>query len=412
MILKSRFVAPVGYPVIEDGAVEVRDGCIVAVGRARDVSAPPDPADRDFADAVICPGFVNAHAHLELSMLAGRVPPTPDFAGWLLRLGNVLSEAPPTQESTVDAVRAGVCKSLAAGVTTIGDITHLPAWTRTPLAQSPLRAVSFGEVIAVGRRRNLLRDRLEAAASLTAQTERLRIGISPHAPYTVEPEAMRACARAAQRIDGPLSIHLCESRSEDEFTRSGTGPLADFLRSIDVWDAWVPATRCDPLELIRANGLLGSRTLLAHANYLSDSQISKIARSGASVAYCPRTHAAFAHEKHRFTDMLAAGINVCIGTDSLASNPSLSILDELRHLRRQRPDVAPDTLLAMGTIAGARALECAHATGSIEIGKAADLAVIPLPPSGRNENWDMIFELQNQPATVYISGVAEKDGDP
>jgi len=411
MILKSRFVAPVGRPVIEDGAVEVRDGCIAAVGRARDVSAPPDPTDRDFADAVICPGFVNAHTHLELSMLAGCVPPTSDFPGWLARLGNCLSEAPPTQESTVHAVRAGVAKSLAAGVTTIGDITHLPAWTRTPLAQSPLRAVSFGEVIAVGRRRNLLRDRLEAAASLTAQTERLRIGISPHAPYTVEPEAMRACARAAQRIDGPLSIHLCESRSEDEFTNNGTGPLADFLRSIDVWDASVPLARCDPLELIRANGLLGSRTLLAHANYLSDSQISKIARSGASVVYCPRTHAAFGHEKHRFTDMLAAGINVCIGTDSLASNPSLSILDELRHLRRHRPDVTPDALLAMGTLAGAHALECASATGSIEIGKAADLAVIPLPPSGHNDRWNLIFELLHQPAAVYISGAAQTDDD-
>lgn len=399
MMLKSCYVVPVDGPVVEDGAVVIREGRIVAVGRAADLHATPVI---DYGDAVICPGFVNAHTHLELTHLAGKVPPSPDFVNWLKRLTDLLMAHAATPENVAEAVGAGIAQSLAAGVTTIGDITRRPAWSRGPLAASPIRGVSFGEIIAMGRLRIQLNERLEAAASVEYQSNRMRIGISPHAPYTVEPDGLRACAERARRMNAPLCIHLAETAEEATFTRSCSGRFAEFLQAMGIWDEDIPLADCSPVELCRATGVLDRRTVIAHGNYLSDGDIKMIAESGSSAAYCPHTHHAFGHPPHRFREMLRAGINVCVGTDSLASNPSLSILDELRFLYQRHPDMAAHDLMAMGTIRGAAALGYGDKVGSFTVGKAADLVVIPIEAGS---GWESMFESPPTPAVVYINGV-------
>ena len=433
MIAKARFVVPVNSPVIENGAITFEEGRIVSIGSAGELTGKPII---DYGDAVILPGFVNAHTHLELSLLNGRVPPTPDFIDWLRRLIAVRStdlhteprssvRATPNGASTVGvrspaatdpscgdafaadyvarAVRQGIAESVSSGVTTIGDITARPRWTRPVLAQSAVRAVSFGEVIGIGKGRTGLTDRLESAACIEHQTDAMRIGISPHAPYTVEPDGLRACAERARQIDAVLCIHVAETRDEEAFTRDRTGPLSEFLRELGVWDDEIPASALTPVELCATTGLLGPSTLLAHANYVSDADMATIASTGASVAYCPRTHAAFGHAPHRFRDMLQAGVNVCLGTDSLASNPSLSILDELRFLRTPCRDVASIDLLSMATIRGACALGFSELIGSLTAGKAADFVVIPLTPSN-NVSWEEVLESELAPLAVYIAG--------
>jgi cytosine/adenosine deaminase-related metal-dependent hydrolase len=399
MMLKSRYVVPVDGPVVDDGAVVIREGRIAAVGRAADLRTTPVI---DYGDAVICPGFVNAHTHLELTHLAGKVPSSRDFVRWLKQLTGLLMAQPATPDNVAEAVRAGIAQSLAAGVTTIGDITRRPAWSRKPLADSPLRAVSFGEVIAMGRLRTQLNDRLEAAASIEHQNDRLRVGISPHAPYTVEPDGLRACADRGRRMNAPLCIHLAETAEEEAFTRSCGGRFKEFLQEMDIWDQDIPQADCSPVELCQTTGILGRRTVIAHGNYIGDSDIKLIAESRSSVAYCPRTHDAFAHPSHRFREMLRAGINVCIGTDSLASNPSLSILEELRFLRDRHPDVAAHDLMAMGTIRGAAALGYGDEVGSLTVGKAADLVVIPIETGTDRVS---ILESTRSPAVVYIDGL-------
>jgi len=399
MMLKSRYVFPVDGPVIEDGAVVIAESRIAAVGRAADLCTTPVI---DYGDAVICPGFVNAHTHLELTLLVGKISPSGDFGHWLERLTGLLMAQPATPNNVAEAVRAGIGQSLAAGVTTIGDITRRPAWSRKPLAASPLRAVSFGEVIAMGRLRDQLNDRLEAAASVEHQSHRFRVGISPHAPYTVEPDGLRACADRARRMIAPLCIHLAETAEEDVFTRSRSGRFKEFLQEMGIWDEDIPVADCSPVELCRAAGVLGPRTVIAHGNYISDGDIEIIAGSGSSVAYCPRTHHAFGHPPHRFREMLRAGINVCIGTDSLASNPSLSILDELRFLHQWHPDVAADDLMAIGTSRGAAALGYGDEVGSLAVGKAADLVVIPVEADAE---WESMLESTRPPVAVYIDGV-------
>ena len=162
-------------------------------------------------------------------------------------------------------------------------------------------------------------------------------------------------------------------------------------------------------------GVLGPSAIIAHANYLTDGDIAQIAATGATVAYCPRTHQAFGHPPHRFRDILKAGINVCIGTDSLASNPSLSVLDELRFLRNLHPDFPAGTLLAMGTLHGAQALGFADIAGSIRVGKPADLVVIPHDPPATTSAWTRVLESDRQPFEVYIAGAPQlrsPDGKP
>ncbi len=342
MILAARYIAPVDSPVIENGAVTIERGRVVSVGPASEAGT----LDTDFGNAVICPGFVNAHTHLELTDLAGKVEPGASFVDWLSRLVTLRRQSPPSKVQVQAAVREGVRQSLVAGVTQVGDITTAAAWTREVLVGSRLGGVSFGEVIAIGRLREELPERLDRALAGLKEGPHWRWGLSPHAPYTVEPDAMRACADCAAKRGWPLSIHLAETPDEAAFTRSLEGAFPAYLKDLGVWDDGVVSAGCSPVELAVGAGLLIGTTVIAHGNYVEDADVVRIARSGASVAYCPRTHAAFGHAPHPFRAMLAAGVNVCIGTDSLASNPSLSVLDELRFLRRHHPDVPRARLLS------------------------------------------------------------------
>ena len=142
----------------------------------------------------------------------------------------------------------------------------------------------------MGRLRTQLNDRLEAAASVEHQSNRLRIGISPHAPYSVEPDGLRACADRGRRMNSPLCIHLAETAEEATFTQSRSGRFTEFLQEIGIWDEDIPTSGCTPVELCRETGVLDRRTIVAHGNYVGDADIAIIAENGSSVAYCPRTH--------------------------------------------------------------------------------------------------------------------------
>ncbi len=404
MILKARFVVPVDSPVIENGALVVNDDRIVEVVQARDVTGRDVV---DFGDAVICPGFVNAHTHLELSDFKGKIAPRKSLTDWLDRLVQAMRSEARDRDAIRKATLEGIRDSLRAGVTTVGDITRHPEHTRPVLAQSLLRAVSFGEVISIGKTRHRLEEQVCHALNENQASDSLRIGLSPHSPYTVEPNAMRDCAEQAAVHRLPLCIHLAESADEEVFTRKREGAIAEYLKRIGVWDDEVPISEMKPVELVERSGLLTPRTVAAHANYVSDADIAQLARSGTSVAYCPRTHAAFDHEPHRFREMLRAGVNVCVGTDSLASNPSLSVLDELRYLRRQFVDIPSERLLEMGTIHGAKALAFDRIVGTLSPGKIADVVVIPLRESG--DHWDSVFLSDASPVAVYVAGCLVDD---
>ena len=401
MILRARHVLAAGNRLIDNGAVRIADGRIAECGPASSIGGN---TGTDLGDGLLLPGFVNAHTHLELSHLAGRLPPRGDFLDWVGRLVEAMRADGDNRDTVREAVDRGRAASLAAGVTAVGDISRLPELTRPVLASGPLRVLSFGEVIAIGRLRDRLASRLDAAANDQWRSEFLDVGISPHAPYTLEPAGLRACAARAVAGGLRMCIHLAETADEAEFTTRLTGPVRTYLERCRVWDQHVPCPGMSPVDYAAATAVLGPDALLAHVNYVTDADLDRVAASGAHVVYCPQTHHAFNHPPHRFADTLERGINVCVGTDSLASNPSLSVLDELRFLKSRRPDVANGLLVEMGTIRAARALGLDTSLGDIAPGKHADLTFVPRGPQGPNDPLENLLRSDAQPTATWVSG--------
>lgn len=371
MILKARCVLPVEAPPIENGAVEIDGARIVDVGRAGDL-AGRGPVE-DLGDVVLMPGLINAHTHLELTCYGGRLPPAPLWE-WLDGL-IALRRAPGLAQREHDAILDGARQSIVAGVTCVADISrsgrHVDA-----LRDSPIRKVCFIELIS-GASPPGDADQLLAAVKLALPkvTDRMSIGISPHAPYTVTWDDLRRAASIAAENDLPVTMHVAETPEELEWLATGGGRAQAFLEGVGLPTA-SSNVRGGFVDLLHRASLTAQRPLLAHVNYLTDDQLRQLTASGCSVAYCPRAHAFFGHAPHRWCDMLAAGVNVCLGTDSLASNQSLSILDEMRFLKRAAPAVSGDTLLEMATIRAARALGIADEIGSIRFGKSIDLVAV------------------------------------
>ena len=376
--LRARWVFPVAGEPIRDGKVVVAEGRIVHVGGDRGAVGTVV----DLGDVAIVPGFVNAHTHLELAA----IPPPDgghpeDEIDWLARVvaGRRDGSATPGPAT----IAANVAVSVAGGVTAVADTSTVgQSWEA--IASAPLRGIVFAEIIGLNRMRGVQTS--EAAFEWLALVRdddpgrKVRPGLSPHAPYSTAGWLYHRAAGTKL----PLSTHLAELPEEAELLESRSGRLRRFLEDLGAWDDdWEPIGP-RPAHYIRRGDLRRSDWIVAHGNYIDPSEFWQL-RPGAApegqrvaIAYCPRTHARFGHAAHPFRAMLERGIIVCLGTDSLASSPSLSILDEIRFLHRQDPTLRGDLLLTMATLFGAWALRLDDLAGSLEPGKSADLAVIPI----------------------------------
>jgi cytosine/adenosine deaminase-related metal-dependent hydrolase len=372
--LTARWVFPVAASPLEGGLVTVAGERIAAVephGARR--------ADVDLGDAAVLPGLVNAHTHLDLTGMRGLAPPSPDFTGWLRQV--IAHRRARSLEQVRADIDAGLADSLRCGTTLLGDISG-DGGSWDALAAAPLRAVVFRELIGLSRERareawmGLLRWRIDER-----QTTTCRAGVSPHAPYSANASLIRAAAWNGF----PLTIHLAETAAELELLENHSGPFVSFLQELG---AWYPDGLAPSIKWILSRTARSPRVVYAHGNYLpSDAAVPP----GGTVVYCPRTHAAFAHPPHPFRDMLARGVRVALGTDSLASNPDLDLLAEARYLHRLYPDFPGEKLLHMATLAGAEALGWADEAGSLTTGKSADLIVIPLSPRDDGDPHRLVF---------------------
>lgn len=389
--LTARWVFPVSGPPLADGVVTIAGERIAAVEpRGGQV------IDEDLGDVAVLPGFVNAHTHLDLSGLRGQCPPSGDFTSWL-RFVIAHRRALTTEQIEAD-IQAGLTESLRHGTTLLGDISAGGAsWSI--LANAPLRSVVFYELLGLTKER--------ADQSLTAArawmesrpaSDRCRPGLSPHAPYSVRTELFAQSALLAQSRNCPLSVHLTESREELELLHHHRGPFVSFLKELGVWEPEGLAASPDHI-LNECDQRIPK--LFVHGNYLAPS--ARIP-CGSTIIYCPRTHAAFGHVPHPFRQFLERGVRVALGTDSLASNPDLSILSEIRHLHRQHPDMPGEILLRMGTLSGAEALGWADDTGSLEAGKSADLVVVPLASDVASEPYRRLLYSSLEVRRVLCRG--------
>ncbi|MCA9253203.1 MAG: amidohydrolase family protein [Phycisphaerales bacterium] len=401
MILRAKYVLDADLRPIENGFVRVSPHHIIAVGN----SLPTDDLNViDCGNAVLMHGLVNAHTHLELGTLHNTVQPTHDFVGWLERLATIMRSMNTDREDIKLAVRNGLQRSLESGVTHVGDISRFASITRETSAgiRSRPNVTSYAEVLGS---MSIEPDQLlDQSADLHRLPTALVQGISPHATYSVPHGFMLKCAVVAAATRAPVCIHAAESLEEEEFLLRGTGRLREFLESMGVCDSSHKPIGVRPIEFLNRTFSLKPNTLLAHCNYVNIDEIRLIATEKTSVVYCPRTHHAFGHPPHRFDDMLDAGVNVCLGTDSLASNPSLSMLDEIRFLRRHRTDVSSETILRMATVNGEIALRAKGETHLSLIGSRADLIAIPIDPNGSSDPCENILTNTHVPTHCMVAG--------
>lgn len=377
----ARWILPITEPAIENGTVTVDAGRIVYVGERQ-----RGGDDVDLGDAILLPGLVNAHCHLELTAMRGFLEDL-DFRRWILRLTSA-KRSVLTAESLLDSARAGLEEGIAAGITTYAD-TCDSGVVIDAMREYGVRGVMYQELfgpdpaqcaVSIGDFRAKL-DRLRAR-----ETELVRVGVSPHAPYTVSDDLFRATAALAKAERLPLAIHIAESEVEVELVTQATGTFAEGLRGrgIEV----VPRAH-SPVALLDTLGVLELRPLMIHCVRVSASDLELMAARKTPVAHCPVSNAKLGHGIAPLIEILSAGLDVGVGSDSMASNNRMHMLEEARStLLFQRARVGTHEALSAAdvleliTIGGACALGLADEIGSLEVGKSADLCAFPIGAAG------------------------------
>jgi len=367
--IRAGRVYPVTAPPIEDGAVLVdAHGRIAALGPHANVGTPAGAETREFRDGVLVPGLVNCHTHLELTQLAGQNA-EPEFARWIRRVRELKDATTP--DGFYAAAVQGVKDSWARGVTCVAETGSTGAVMRA-LHDLGGRGIVYQEAFGPDPAKLAVSmQELEAAVLQLRRlaTSHLRLGVSPHAPYTVSAPLYEAVAGFARRERLPVAVHLAESKDETQFVRDGTGPFADAWRARGIT---VEAHGCSPVEYLRRLGLLNAGTLCVHCVQLDQGDVAVLAAAGVAIAHCPRSNRAHGHGSAPLGALRTAGLRVGLGTDSVVSVADLDLWAEAQAAELD----GKDALHAL-TIDGARALGWAREIGSLEVGKSADLAVFP-----------------------------------
>jgi cytosine/adenosine deaminase-related metal-dependent hydrolase len=327
------------------------------------------------------PGLVNAHTHLELSWMRGRLGPAASFPEWIRQVIALRRGEPGIAGGTiVRAIEAALVEARRAGTAVVGDIGNTVA-SVAALAASELRGVVFREVIGFAPDDpDGLVDQAAAEIDDARGGEGVRVSLAAHAPYSVSPLVFRALRRALEgRPFAASSVHLAESRDELEFLEHGTGAWRAVLEAVGAWTGGWRAPACGPVEYLERLGFISDRLLVVHGVHLTRSELARLARAGATVVTCPRGNVATGAGVPPVAAFHESGVRVAVGTDSLASVDDLNLFQELAALHRLAPDVPAATLLKWATENGARALGFGAEFGAIEPGRRAALLAVTLP---------------------------------
>jgi cytosine/adenosine deaminase-related metal-dependent hydrolase len=406
----ARWVLPISRPPLENATVVEHEGRIAYVGER---AAAPVGVDVDLGDVVLLPGLVNAHTHLELTVMRGFLEDL-SFRAWILRLTRA-RRAALSFDALVDSAHAGIAEGLLAGITTYADTTESGAPFRAML-RAGVRGVVYQEVFGPDPSQCA-----ESLAGLRAKVDELRreettlvrVGVSPHAPYSVSDSLFEATAAYARSEALPVAVHIAEGEEESSLVLHGAGGWADSHRSRGIA---VDPRGSSPIRMLERTSVLDARPLLIHCVRSDAEDIATLARHDCAVAHCPASNAKLGHGIAPLVEFLDAGVRVGLGSDSVASNNRMDLLDEARlailmqRARAGRHEVVSATkALELATLGGARALGLDAEVGSLDVGKSADLAAFPLHHARSLPVYDpataLVFSGSGLPATfVAVAG--------
>jgi aminodeoxyfutalosine deaminase len=379
-------VCPIAGPPVAGGVIEIADGMVV------DVHDRPHADTVNLGDVALLPGLVNCHTHLEFSNLAAPLGPPDPFATWI---SSVVAER--RRRCRLDAVSAddrterdplarGLEECFHSGTSLVGDIetgllndSDQPAMIAQAIQEA--RLIPFRELISpkpagIPATWRAADDSLRELESVAPGG---RLGLSPHAPYTVTSDLLSQAVQRAVHDSRPLAMHVAETLEELELLQHRSGPLVEMLQHVDQWDpSAIEAT--SSMEILKQLSE-APQVLVVHGNYLAAHELRFLAEHPQmSLIYCPRTHAYFRHRRYPLIEAIQLGVNVALGTDSRASNPDLNLWEEVKEVARNFPSLEVATILKLATTNGARALGASSRHGVIEAGRSADLCCIQLKP--------------------------------
>ncbi len=393
-------------PPIENGAVVISGNRILDIGKFPEISERHSGQELgDLGEQALLPGLINAHCHLDYTCLRGKIPPQKSFANWIRAIN--AEKAKLSEQDYLASIADGFAEAKRFGTTTIANLTAFPELI--PQVNPPIRTWWFAELIDV-RNPNRTSDLVELAidAMKRARDSGGGIGLAPHALFTASANLYRRCEEIAQCENILLTTHLAEAREEMSMFHDASGPLYEFLKSIgrDMSDcghetpfAWFAKIAGAP-----AGRTLITEWIVAHLNELAESDFELLEESTSKlhVVHSPRSHAYFGHSRFPFERLRSLGFNICLGTDSLASNEDLSLFAEMRAFQRSEPAFSPKEVLEMVTGNAALALGKPQALGRIHANRFADLIAIPCSETA--DVFEEILEFDRPVDWMMVAG--------
>jgi cytosine/adenosine deaminase-related metal-dependent hydrolase len=408
VLLRARTVLPVCAPPIVDGAVLVVGERIARVGRWEELRHSAGAEVFDLGQAVLLPGLINAHCHLDYTDMAGLLSPAKHFSDWIKAI--VSLKATWSYTDYANSWLRGAKMLLHSGTTTVVNIEAIPELLPDLSTSTPVRVISCLELLSLRKRQ---RNR-EAALQLVGEAELKltplpaeAVGLSPHAPYSTSQELLQVAAQSARQRGWLFTTHVSESADEFEMFQQARGPMYEWLKpQRDMSD-------CDgrsPVDHLFQSRALGRNCLAVHVNYLAVGDAVLLAQSRSSVVHCPRSHAYFQHQPFPLTALADAGVNLCLGTDSMATmlksrtEPmELNLFTEMQLMGNTFPALRSQSIVEMVTLNAAKALGRAHELGCLAPGAWADLIALPLPRHVRDP-YDAVLDHCGQVQASIIRG--------
>ena len=397
MILRARIVITMDGPPIDNGAVALSGNKVVDVGKFDEIKMRNGGEIVDVGERALLPGLINAHCHLDYTCLRGEIPAQKSFTDWIRAIN--AKKAKLSSKDYLTSIDEGFAEAKRFGTTTIANLTAFP--DLIPQIEAPIRTWWFAELIDVRapEHENEIVDR-----ALESLQPAHNSGLAPHALFTASADLHRRCQEIAPQRNILLTTHLAESHEEMEMFHDASGPLYEFMKNIGR-----PMEDCGnetPLESFV--GALGNRPnpqwIVAHLNELTERDFELLERSKRQfhIVNCPRSHDYFKHSHFPFERLRSLGFNICLGTDSLASNEDLSLFAEMRAFQRREPAISPEEIVKMVTINSAMALNQGNTLGRIRSGFCADL--IAIQSSEHDNPFEQIVGFDGSIDWIMVNG--------